>query len=179
MKDLTEKTLSVKRAFQGRALTIDIAEIEMPDGRRSTREIVRHRGASVILGELPDGRFVWVRQYRRSIEQALLECVAGGREENETFDDCARREMEEESGYIVQKLEKVGVIVCCPGYSEERLHLYHALLSAKPNEKRPDFDENLETVILSADEINAKLDSNELIDGKSICLWSMWQRRAK
>jgi len=175
--DLTEKTLSVKRVFEGRALTIDEATIEMPNGRRSTREIVRHRGAAVILGQRPDGNFILVRQYRRSIEQAILEVVAGCLEEGEPAETGARREMEEESGYPVESLEKIGVIVPCPGYSEEHLHLFYAKLSQAPLAQRPDFDENLEPVVMSAAEIDAAIDSGELIDGKSIAIWLLWQRK--
>jgi len=175
--DLTEKTLDVKRVFEGRALTIDLATIEMPNGRRSTREIVRHRGAAVILGQRPDGKFVLVRQYRRSIEQTILEVVAGCLEAGESPEAGARREMEEESGYAVESLEKIGVIVPCPGYSEERLHLYYAKIPQEPRPQRPDFDENLVTVVMTADEIDAALDSGELIDGKSIATWLLWQRR--
>jgi len=174
--DLTEKTLGIKRAFEGRALTIDVVEIEMPNGRRSTREIVRHRGAAVILGQRPDGKFVLVRQYRRAVEQTLLEVVAGCLEEGEPIERCARREMEEESGYTVASLEKVGVIVPCPGYSEEHLHLFYARLSAGPVAQRPDFDENLEPVALTAAEIDAAIDDGTLIDGKSIAIWLMWRR---
>lgn len=175
--DLTEKTLDLKRVFEGRALTIDVATIELPNGRRSTREIVRHRGAAVILGRRPDGNYVLIRQYRRSVGETLLEVVAGCLEEGESPEAGARREMEEESGYPVVSLEKIGVIVPCPGYSEERLHLFFAELAQKPSAQRPDFDENLEPVVMSADEINAALDAGELIDGKSIAIWLMWQRR--
>ena len=175
--DLTEKTLGVKRVFEGRALTIDIVDIELPDGRRSTREIVRHRGAVVVLGQRPDGAFVLVRQYRRAIEETLLEVVAGGLEEGEDAEVGARREMEEESGYAVQSLEKIGVIVPCPGYSEERLHLFFARLSQTPNAQRPDFDENLEPVVMTAEEIDAAIDTGALIDGKSIAIWLMWRRK--
>jgi ADP-ribose pyrophosphatase len=175
--DLTEKTLGMKRVFQGRALTIDVAEIEMPDGRRSTREIVRHRGAAVILGQRPDGRYVLIRQYRRAVEQTLLEVVAGCLEEGEPAEEGARREMEEESGYAVQSLEKIGVIVPCPGYSEERLHLFYARLAQEPDAQRPDFDENLEPVVMTAEEIDAALDSGELCDGKSIAIWLLWRRK--
>ena len=175
--DLTEKTLGVKRVFEGRALTIDVAEIEMPNGRRSTREIVRHRGAAVILGQRPDGKFVLVRQYRRAIEETLLEVVAGCLEEGEPAEEGARRAMEEESGYAVQALEKIGVIVPCPGYSEERLHLFYARVSQEPEDQRPDFDENLETVVMTAAEIDAALDAGDLIDGKSLALWLLWRRK--
>lgn len=175
--NLTEKTLALERVFEGRALTIDVATIEMPDGRRSTREIVRHRGAAVILGQRPDGRFVLVRQYRRAVEQTLLEVVAGCLEEGEPPEVAARREMEEESGYAVTALEKIGVILPCPGYSEERLHLFYASLSQEPSPQRPDFDENLEPVVMTAAEIDASLASGELTDGKSIAIWLMWQRK--
>ncbi|MDR2849058.1 MAG: NUDIX hydrolase [Verrucomicrobiota bacterium] len=177
--NLTEKTLDVKRVFEGRALTIDVAAIELPDGRRSVREIVRHRGAAVVLGQRPDGKFVLVRQYRRAVEQTLLEMVAGGLEEGEAPEAAARREMEEESGYAVTALESLGLIVPCPGYSEERLYLFFARLAPEPLAQRPDFDENLEPVAMTAAEIEAALDSGELIDGKSIALWLLWRRREK
>jgi ADP-ribose pyrophosphatase len=176
--NLTEKTLEVKRVFEGRALTIDVATVELPDGRRSTREIVRHRGAAVVLGQRPDGTFVLVRQYRRAVEQVMLEAVAGGLEEGEAPEAAARREMEEESGYAVTALESLGVIVPCPGYSEERLHLYFARLAPEPLPQRPDFDENLEPVAMTAGEIDAALDGGELIDGKSIAIWLLWKRKA-
>ncbi|MFA7174325.1 MAG: NUDIX hydrolase [Kiritimatiellia bacterium] len=176
MIDLTEKTLSIKRVFEGRALTIDVAEIELPNGRRSTREIVRHRGAAVILGERPDGKFVLIYQYRRAVEETLLEMVAGCIDEGESTEACARREMEEESGYQVETIKKFAEIVPCPGYSEERLHLYHAHIAQEPNGRRLDFDENLETVVLSADEIDEAIDSGSMIDAKSITAWLLWQR---
>jgi ADP-ribose pyrophosphatase len=177
LADLTEVTTETKRAFTGRALTIDVASIVMPNGRKSTREIIRHRGAAVILGQRPDGKFVLVRQYRKSIEQTLLEVVAGGLEEGEKPETCARREMEEESGYHVLALEPIGVTVPCPGYREERHHLNFAKIAQEPMEQRPDFDENLEPVIMSADEINAAIDSGAIIDGKSITIWLLWQRK--
>lgn len=175
--NLTEKTIDLKRVFEGRALTIDVATIEMPNGRRSTREIVRHRGAAVILGERPDGRYVLVRQYRRAIEQTLLEVVAGCLEEGEPPEEAARREMEEESGYTVTALEKIGEIVPCPGYSEERLYLFYARVTQEPRSQRPDFDENLEPVVMTAEEIDRAIDSGELYDGKSLVIWYLRQRQ--
>ncbi|MDA3926677.1 MAG: NUDIX hydrolase [Kiritimatiellae bacterium] len=177
MIDLTEKTLGVKRVFEGRALIIDVADIELPNGRRSIREIVRHRGAAVIIGERPDGKFVLVYQYRRSIEETILELVAGCLEEGEPIEDCARREMEEESGYQVTLIEKFAEIVPCPGYSEERLHLFYAKISQEPGEQNPDFDENLVTVVMSADEIYEAIDSGRMIDAKSIAAWLLWCRK--
>lgn len=177
MVDLTEKTLGVKRVFEGRALTIDVVDIELPDGRRSIREIVRHRGAAVIIGQRPDGMYVLIYQYRRAVKETLLEMVAGCLEEGETIEECARREMEEESGYKVESIEKFAEILPSPGYSEERLHLFYAKISQEPGEQSPDFDENLVTVVISADEIYEAIDSGRMTDAKSITAWLLWQRK--
>ena len=64
---MTEKPISARTVFQGRVLRLDVLDIELPGGRRSTREIVRHPGAVVVLAERPDGRFVLVRQFRTAI----------------------------------------------------------------------------------------------------------------
>ncbi len=177
MVDLTEKTLGIKRVFEGRALTLDVAEIELPNGRRSVREFVRHRGAAVVLGERPDGQWVLVHQYRRAVEETLLEFVAGCLEEGESTEAGAAREMEEESGYQVLSLTRIGTIVPCPGYSEERLHLFHAAISQEPQAPRPDFDENLVVTVMSAEEIDTAVDSGIMIDAKSIAAWLMWRRK--
>ncbi len=95
---MEEKTLATRRVFEGRALTVEVLDIAMPDGRRTTREVLRHSGAVCILAELPDGRFVLVRQYRKAVERTLLECVAGCMEPGETPEEAARREKRAESG---------------------------------------------------------------------------------
>lgn len=177
--DLTEKTLGLKRVFEGRALTIDVVDIELPNGRRSTREIVRHRGAAVIIGERPDGCFVLIYQYRRAVEETLLEMVAGCLEEGEPIADCARREMEEESGYQVTSIEKFAEIIPCPGYSEERLHLFYAKISQEPGDQNPDYDENLVTVVMTAGEIDQAIDNGHMTDAKSIAAWLLWQRKCR
>ena len=118
---LYEKTLSVSTAFKGRALVIDVIDIELPDGRRSVRECVRHRGAVAILARRPDGAFIFARQYRKCIEQAYIEVPAGCMEVGEAPDVAAERELREESGYLVKSLMPLGSIYACPGYSEELL----------------------------------------------------------
>ena len=173
---MTEKTLTTKTVFQGRAMRIDVLEIELPGGRRSTREIVCHPGAVVLLAERPDGRFVLVQQYRTAIGETLLEMVAGTLEPGEPPEQAARRELEEESGYVVESLQALGVIVPCPGYSAERLHLFHARVGMQPGATRPDFDEQVAAVVMTREEIDAAIASGELKDAKSIAIWHLATR---
>ena len=173
---MVERTLATRTIFTGRALRLDVLDVELPDGRRSTREIVRHCGAVVVLGERPDGRIVMVRQYRKAVDEILLEMVAGGLEPGEAPEAAARREMAEESGYVCDELTPLGVIVACPGYSEERQHLFHARVGLAPGAPRPDFDENLAPVALTPDEVEAAITSGELKDSKSLAIWLLWRR---
>ena len=174
---MTEATLGTRTVFKGRVLQVDVVDVALPDGRRSTREIVRHRGAVVVLAERADGRFVLVRQYRRAVEETLLEMVAGGLDPGEAPETAARRELEEECGYVAERLRPLGVIAVCPGYSEERQHLFHAHVGLTPVATRPDFDEHLETVVMTRGEVEAAIDRGELTDAKSLAIWYLANRR--
>jgi hypothetical protein len=59
------------------------------------------------------------------------------------------------------------------------LHLYYACLAQEPRAQRPDFDENLEPVAMTAEALDAALDAGELIDGKSIAIWLLWRRMSQ
>ena len=174
---LYEKTLAVRRAFEGRAVVVDVLDIEMPDGRKTTREVMRHRGAVCILCQLPDGRYVLVRQFRKAVERALLEVVAGCMEPGETPEESARRETQEESGYAVEKLVYLGQTLPSPGYCDEVHYHFYARLKPESEGQQLDTDENLKPVFLTEAEIEAALDDGTLDDGKSVILWALWQRK--
>lgn len=175
---MTEKTLGSRRIFEGRALTVDILDIEMPDGRKTTREVLRHRGAVCILCQLEDGRFVLVRQYRKAVERALLECVAGCMEEGETPEESAARETREESGFDVTSLVRLGQSLPAPGYCDEVHYHFYAKLDSQAKGQHLDTDENLRPVFMTAEEIEQAIETGAIDDGKTLILWDLY-RRAK
>ena len=172
-----EKTVATNLLFEGRLLTLEVCDVELENGRRSVREIVRHPGAAVILAELPDGRFVLVRQYRSAISTELLETIAGTLDPGETVEDCARRETLEETGYSVRELTALGMIYPSPGYTDERLHLFHATLEAEQVALALDEDEAIECLPLHADEIAQLIKGGEITDAKTLAIWMLWQKR--
>ena len=129
MIDLTEKTLAIERKYTGKIVNVDLLDIELPDGRKTKREIIRHGNAVAILARRPDGKFVFVKQYRKAAEDALIEVIAGGLEPGEDPVEGAKRETAEETGYEVMSIKFLTTIICTPGYCEERIHLYYAELS--------------------------------------------------
>lgn len=176
---MVEKTLAERRIFEGRALTIDILDIELPTGRTSTREVLRHRGAVCVLAQRPDGAFILVKQYRKAVEKTLLECVAGCMEVGETPEASALRETREESGYTVERLVALGKSLPAPGYCDEVHYHFYARLQPLAGELQLDTDENLRPVITSFEAIESAIESGEIEDGKTIILWDLYKRALK
>ncbi len=174
---LYEKTLAVRNAYSGKVLKVDAVDIELPDGRRSVREVVRHRGAVAVLARRPDGKFIFVKQYRKCIERAYIEVVAGGIEDGEAPDVAAHRELREESGYLVKRLLPLGSIFACPGYSEEELHLFYADVEEAPGATDFDPDENVVALEFGKEAVEAAILDGTISDAKTLCAWLYWRMR--
>ncbi|MBU4199411.1 MAG: NUDIX hydrolase [Verrucomicrobia bacterium] len=170
---MNEKTISSQRAFDGRLLKLDVLEVELDNGRRSWREVVRHPGAVAVWARMPDGRFVFVRQFRKAIESDLLEIVAGTRNTGEPPDTCALREVREETGYDVTTLKPLGFIHTAPGFCGERLELFFAELAAGGNLPSPDPDEALDVVRLNREEWEARVVRGDIHDAKTLAAWAL------
>lgn len=174
---MNEKTISSQRAFDGRLLKLDVLEVELENGRRARREVVRHPGAVAVWARLPDGRLIFVRQFRKAIEGELLEIVAGTREAGEPAEACAVREIREETGCAVKSLAPLGFIYTAPGFCGERLELFFAELTDTGRPATPDADEALEVVRLSREEWLARLSGGEIHDAKTLAAWALVQAR--
>jgi ADP-ribose pyrophosphatase len=172
-----EKTVKTTRAFTGRLLKLDVLEVELGSGQHATREVVRHPGGVVILPQLPDGRFVFVRQFRKPLETELLEAVAGTLHPGENPDLCAARELTEETGYAAERLVKLGVFATAPGYTEERLHAYYALLAPRQGALAPDEDEKIEIVYLAPPTVEELMVNGKICDAKTLAVWFLWKIR--
>ena len=171
MTDLTEKTLSSVRKYTGKIISVDLLDIELPDGRKAKREIIRHGNAVAILARRPDGKFVFVKQYRKAAEDALIEVIAGGLEPGEDPVDGAKRETAEETGYEVTSIKFLSTIICTPGYCEERIHVYFAEISATPHAQDQDPDENVYPVVLSREEVEDGIRKGTIFDSKTLSAW--------
>lgn len=176
---MKEKTIVSKRKFNGRLIKVDLLKVELENGRDARREIVRHPGAVAVLCRRPDGRFVFVRQFRKAIENELLEIVAGTREPDEGPFACARREVKEETGYKVVSLERLGCIYSAPGFCDEKIDVFFAELGRIGGRQRPDADEQIAPVYLSAKQVRAMLAANKIRDAKTLAAWMMFSARPR
>jgi 8-oxo-dGTP pyrophosphatase MutT (NUDIX family) len=134
--------------------------IELPDGQRIHDYYVRESGGfAVIFAQRTDGRVVLVRQYKHGIGESVLELPAGAIEAGEDPADCARRELEEETGYVGSppEPELVASFITDPTNSNSRFHLFFVREAEARVAPRPDPTEQIELVFATLDELREYL----------------------
>ncbi len=162
-----EKVLTTERIYSGRIVTLDIAEVELPDGQHQKREIIRHPGAVAVIAFDADRRVLLVRQFRSAAAKIMLEIPAGLLNPAESPLDAASRELQEETGYKPGKIESLGGFYVAPGYTTEYIHLFIAtdlIESRLP----ADEDEFIEVERYMLDETVAMIDRGDISDSKTI-----------
>jgi ADP-ribose pyrophosphatase len=164
---MEEKTIGSRRMYEGRLVNLRQDRVVLSSGRETTREVVEHANCVAIVAIDPEGRVVLVRQFRKPVGEVLLEIPAGVVEPGEEPLDSAHRELEEETGYVAGKMERIGGFYSSPGYSTEFLHLFVASELQK-GEARPDADEIIEVVSVPFERILSLILAGELCDAKSI-----------
>ncbi|MFH1483346.1 MAG: NUDIX hydrolase [Chloroflexota bacterium] len=162
-----EKALSSRRIYQGRALGLRVDEVEMPSGRRATREVVEHPDAVVVVPLDGEGGVYLVRQYRQAVDKHLLELPAGGVEPGETPEACVVRELREEIGMRPGKIERVGGFYSAPGFCTEYLYLFLAR-DLRPDRLPAEDAEVIDVVHVALKEIPRLIASGEIEDSKTI-----------
>ncbi|MFQ5998435.1 MAG: NUDIX domain-containing protein, partial [Candidatus Bathyarchaeia archaeon] len=123
---MREITLSSQNIFKGRIFDIKRDLVKLPNGVTVHREFIKHDGAVVVLPLLDSKSIVLIKQFRYSTGRSLFEVPAGNIDKGETPRDCARRELQEETGFSAAKLKKILEFYPAPGYSSEKLHLFLA-----------------------------------------------------
>ena len=172
-----EKTVSRRTVYQGRILEVDVLEVELEDGRRSVREIVKHGVAVAIIPRLPDGRFVFIRQFRKPMERICFEVVAGNVDHaGEREADTAIRELQEETGYLAESMELLGPVFPSVGYCTERIDVFYCDVTGK-GETSFDDDERIETLIVSEDQVDEMIRENRIADAKTLAAWMLYKAK--
>jgi ADP-ribose pyrophosphatase len=103
-----------------------IDRLRFANGHESVQDVVEHRGGVTLVAIDHDARVLFVRQYRHPAGKELLELPAGTSDRNETPEQCAERELQEETGYRPGRLERLGGFYLAPGYCSEYQHVFLA-----------------------------------------------------
>ena len=156
-----------KEIFKTSKFSLVSEKITLPNGIESEMAFVRHPGSTVIVPVFEDGSVGLIKQFRHPVNQYLYEIPAGTMNPGEMPQNCAKRELEEETGYVSGQLISLGWTFLLPAYSDECSYVYLAKKLTKTAQKL-DQDEIIEVFQFSMQEIQDMIDRDEIVDALSI-----------
>ena len=162
------RLLDRRTAYSGRVLEVAVERLELPQGGTTELEIIRHPGAAVVVPVNEAGETFLVRQYRHATGEWLLEAPAGKLSPGEEPAACARRELEEETGWRAAELEPLGAVWSTPGFTDERLWLFLAR-GLEPGRQALEEAELLTVERLALAEAAEMARDGRISDSKSVC----------
>jgi ADP-ribose pyrophosphatase len=167
-KDLPKaKVNGAREIYRGRAFSFEVQDVTLPNGGRAEFAMVRHPGSTGIVPIMEDGTVLMTFQYRHAVGEYLLEIPAGTMEPGESPYECAKRELEEETGFTAGELIKIASIDIIPAYSDEKIHVYLAR-NLKPSRQNLDADEIIQVVKHRLEELLTFIPEGKITDALTI-----------
>lgn len=137
-------------------------------GHEAKWDFIHHMGAAAVVPVLEDGRIVMVRQYRHALGRFTLEIPAGKLDfEGEPMQDCAIRELHEESGFVSSEPEYLMTVNTTVAFCDEKIGIY-VCRNLKKAEQSLDPDEEINIELWDVEELKKKIFAGEMTDGKTV-----------
>jgi ADP-ribose pyrophosphatase len=164
---LKETRIDGELAYDGSFLKVRRDRVRLPDGAETQREFICHPGAVVILPLFDDGSVLLERQFRYPLGRVFIEYPAGKIDQGEDPLACAKRELQEETGYTASDWRFLCTIHNAIAYSDEHLDLYLAR-GLTAGEAKLDDGEFLETFRASVPEMLEMVRNGQVTDVKTV-----------
>jgi ADP-ribose pyrophosphatase len=162
---LIHSRLTVHR---GDDLTVVCENVTLKNGFHGSVVLIIHPDASAIVAMGNDHTMVLVRQYRHPLQDYMWEIPSGTANKGEPPIFCARRELQEETGYIARTWLPMGHIRPLPEFAKGKVHLFLAS-DLIPVEQKLARDEMLDVHLVDLDTIQAMINAGDIRDAKTIC----------
>ena len=163
---MIEKTISSESIYKGRILDLRVDTVIGPNGP-TTREIIDHAPAVTILPYASENEIYLIHQFRKAVDEVLIEAPAGCIEPNEDTLVAAKRELQEETGFIANSITKVAEMYMAPGFCNEYMTIFLATDLTK-GATNFDVDEKMVLKSYSMKEIDDIIKDRKIKDAKTI-----------
>jgi len=157
----------MEKIFEGKLLKVFKGKKVLPNGKTAYLEEIEHPGASLIV-PFVGKNLLFLKQYRGVIDEYIWELPAGKLEPGESPYKCAKRELEEETGYRARTMKKIGMIYTTPGFCDEKIHIYKAVCDTDRKDLRLNEDEMIKVRALSVGQVRKLFKAGKITDSKSI-----------
>ncbi|OGP13191.1 MAG: hypothetical protein A3I75_04770 [Deltaproteobacteria bacterium RIFCSPLOWO2_02_FULL_50_16] len=162
------KRFSVKRdIYKGRVVHLRLEEHTLPGGHKGIFEVLHHRHAGAVLPFLDAKTLLLIRQYRPAVGRYFLEIPAGLIDPGESPLQCARRELEEETGYKAKNVKKLISYYTSIGCMNEKITIYKAT-QLHPGLKAHEATEVIETIPTPLSQVKQLIQRGKIQDSKTL-----------
>ena len=153
--------------YEGKIIKVEKWCVTLPDGREASREVVIHHGAAAVVPVDAQGNVTLVRQHRVALDTFTWEIPAGKLDfVGEDPLDCAKRELEEETGLRAVNWRKLSHVITTPGFCTEKIGIYLAT-DLSQHEAHADPDEFLRLMKIPLSEAVKRVMAGEFQDAKT------------
>lgn len=160
-------TGTIRNVFKGNVLTLNLEQVQLPNGRVAELEIAHHPGGATVVALDAQDRVCLLRQFRHAAGGWITELPAGKLDNGEPPLQCARRELAEEAGMSAARWDCLGQFYSSPGVLTEVIHVYLAR-ELTPCEAAPEEHEVFDAGWVPLDEAVALAATARLQDAKTI-----------
>lgn len=165
-KKLDYKLINKEIVYKGKRITVEkLLYYNKRKKQNVYREHVKAGKATAIIPVTNNNKFIMLQEARTPIDEIILSFPAGMVENMETEEECAKRELEEETGYKAKYLKKLREVYTTVGYSDEKVTIFLAKDLVKTQTKFDD-TEDIKVVEVDIKEAKEMLEKNEF---KSSC----------
>lgn len=162
------KRINRELKYKGSMLKVYADTISVPNGNVVQWDFIGHNGAAAVLPVTDDGKIVMVRQYRNALDRETLEIPAGGlNKPDEPTIVAAARELEEETGFKCEQLEKLISISTAVAFCDEKIDIYLAT-KLIPSKQHLDEDEYIQVESYTINELEDMIYEGKIIDSKTV-----------
>ena len=163
------KRVAREMVYKGSILDMYKDTMKFADGHTSEWDYLDHRGnAAAVIPITNDGKILMVRQYRNLVDGLTLEIPAGCLDfKNEETKLAALRELEEETGFKANKIEKLFTVVTAVAYCNELIDIYIAS-DLEKGKRCLDEDEDIKVESYSLEEAKKMIRNGQIIDAKTV-----------
>lgn len=163
---MDNKKRTIKTAFLGNTMSVIHAEVDT-EKERIELEYIERKQVSVIIPLTRSNKIILIRQYRVSVDDHILEFPGGKLESQESFEEAAKRELEEETGFVAGSLEELTSFLTSPHFSDEFVKVFLAkdLTIGKKAHEQQEF---IDPQIVTKEQLTNLLNKGIIKDGKTI-----------
>ncbi|MBB4745331.1 ADP-ribose pyrophosphatase [Actinoplanes octamycinicus] len=159
--------------YRGAIFDVVTDEVTMSDGGTAERDVVRNKGAVVVVALDEQDRVVLIKQYRHALGARIWELPAGLRDvDGEDPALTAARELAEEVDLTAGRMDRLIELHTSPGFSTEHVLIYLAReLAPVPDAERHERtaeEADLEVVRVGLDEAVAMVFRGEITNAAAV-----------